>query len=54
VAEATLRLEGLDVTTPSFIAPEGLALLGAVALESLFLSVDPVTKRLIPVEGLAG
>ena len=54
VAEATLRLEGMDVTTPCFIAPEGPALLGAVALESLFLGVDPVAKRLIPVEGLAG
>ena len=54
VAEATLTLEGMDVTTPCFIAPEGPALLGAVALESLFLGVDPVAKRLIPVEGLAG
>ena len=54
VAEATLTLEGLDVTTPCFIAPEGPALLGAVALESLFLGVNPVAKRLIPVEGMAG
>ena len=52
VAEAILTLEGLDVTTPCFIAPEGPALLGAVALESLFLGVDPVAKRLIPVEGM--
>ncbi len=54
VAEVGLTLEGLDVTTPCFIAPEGPALLGAVALESLFLGVDPVAKRLIPVEGMAG
>ena len=54
VAEVTLTLEGLDVTTPCFIAPEGPALLGAVALESLFLGVDPVAKRLIPVEGMVG
>ena len=26
--------------------------LGAVALQSLFLGVDPVATRLIPVEGL--
>ena len=26
----------------------------AVALESLFLAVDPVAKRLIPVEGFVG
>ena len=54
VAEATLTLEGLDVTTPCFIAPEGAALVGAVTLEGLFLGVDPVAKRLIPVEGMVG
>lgn len=54
VAEVSLTLEGTHVTTPCFIAPDGPALLGAVALESLFLGVDPVAKRLIPVEGLVG
>ena len=54
VAEVRLTLQGLDVSTPCFIAPEGPTLLGAVALESLFLGVDPVAKRLIPVEGLVG
>ena len=54
VAEVSLSLVGLDVTTPCFIAPDGPALLGAVALESLFLAVDPVAKRLIPVEGFVG
>jgi predicted aspartyl protease len=54
VAEARLALDGPEVTTPCFIAPEGPALLGAVALESLFLAVDPVAKRLIPVEGFVG
>jgi hypothetical protein len=29
-------------------------MLGVVALESLFLGVDPVAKRLILVEGMAG
>ena len=42
------------VTTPCFIAPDGPALLGAVALEILFLAVDLVAKRLIPVEGFVG
>lgn len=51
VAEARLELEGQQVTTPCFIAPGGPALLGAVALESLLLAVDPVAKRLIPIEG---
>ena len=54
VAEVRLSLNGADVTTPCFIASAGPALLGAVALESLFLTVDPVAKRLIPVEGFVG
>jgi len=54
VGEVRLALDGLEVTTPCFIAPAGPALLGAVALESLFLAVDPVAKRLIPVEGFVG
>ena len=54
VPEGSLSLNGSDVTTPCFIAPDGPALLGAVALESLFLAVDPLAKRLIPVEGFVG
>jgi predicted aspartyl protease len=54
VAEVSLSLNGPDVTTPCFIAPDGSALLSAVAIEGLFLAVDPVAKRLIPVEGFVG
>lgn len=54
IAELRLQLDGQEVTTPCFISPAGPPLLGAVALESLFLSVDPVAKRLIPVKGFAG
>lgn len=54
VAEVRLALNGQTTTTPCFIAPGGPPLLGAVALESLFLAVDPVAKRLIPVEGFVG
>lgn len=54
VAEARLSLDGTEITTPCFIAPDGPPLLGAVALESLFLAVDPVGKRLIPVDGFVG
>jgi hypothetical protein len=54
VAEARLALDGNEITTQCFIAPDGLPLLGAVALESLFLAVDPVAKRLIPVDGFVG
>ncbi len=54
VAEVRLTLDGQEVTTPCFIAPAGPALLGAVPLESLFLAVDPVARRLVPVEGFVG
>jgi predicted aspartyl protease len=54
VTEARSALNGTEVTTPCFIAPDGPPLLGAVALESLFLAVDPVGKRLIPVDGFVG
>ena len=54
VAEVRVAVDGRETTTPCFIAPGGRALLGAVALESLFLSVDPVAKRLVPVEGFVG
>lgn len=51
IAEVRLALDGQETITPCFVAPGGPPLLGAVALESLFLAVDPVGKRLIPVEG---
>ncbi len=54
VGEVRLALDGQEVMTPCFIAPGDPALLGAVALESLFLAVDPVAKRLIPFEGFVG
>ncbi len=53
MAEVRLTLNGQEVTTPCFISPAGPPLLGAVALESLFLAVDPVAKRLVTVEGFA-
>jgi len=52
VAEVRLGIGDREVTTPCFIVADGPALLGAVALESLFLAADPVGKRLIPTEGL--
>ena len=48
LASVQLELEGHAVPTPVLIAPDGPALLGAVALESLVLVVDPITKRLLP------
>lgn len=54
VAEVRLQLDGDEVTTPCVIAPDGPPLLGAVALASLFLAVDPVGKRLVPTGAFAG
>jgi predicted aspartyl protease len=54
LVEARLTSDGVEVTTPCLIAPDGPALLGAVALESLLLGVDPVAKRLVPVKGFVG
>jgi len=53
VSEVRVAIEGRETITPCFIAPGGPPLLGAVALESLFLAVDPVAKRLVPVRGYA-
>jgi clan AA aspartic protease len=54
LAEIRLTLDGDEVTTRCLIAPAGPAVLGAVALESLLLAVDPVAKRLVPVKGFVG
>jgi len=54
VAEVRLTLDGQEVPTLCFISPGGTPLLGALALESLLLSVDPVRKRLVPVKGFIG
>jgi clan AA aspartic protease len=54
LAEVRIRLETHEVTTPCLIAPQGAALLGAVALESLLLAADPVARRLVPVKGFVG
>ena len=54
LAEVRLHLGEREVTTPCLIAPEGQPLLGAVALESLRLAVDPVAKRLVPVDAFIG
>lgn len=54
VSHVWVQIDGREVPTACFIAPAGPALLGAVALESLFLSVDPVARRLVPAEGFIG
>jgi len=54
LGEVQLALDGDEVTTRCLIAPGGPALLGAVALESLLLAVDPIAKRIVPVKGFVG
>jgi len=54
VSEVRLTLDGQEIPTPCFIGPADQPLLGAVPLESLFLAVDPIRKRLIPVKGFVG
>ena len=53
VGDALVRLEGKEGTTPViFNEPGEPVLLGAVTLEAFLLGVDPVARRLVPVEGL--
>ena len=52
VGDVWLRIDDREAPTPCFIGPSGLVLLGAVALESLLLLVDPMARRLVPTKGL--
>ncbi len=50
VGETLVRLDGQTITTTVVFAEEGTpALLGAVALETALLAVDPVRQTLVPV-----
>ena len=51
VAEVRVRLEGRERTVLAFLGPdEAPKLLGAQTLETFGLGVDPLRKRLIPVD----
>ena len=53
VGVASLHLDGRSFPVIAVFADEGTqALLGAVALETFGLAVDPVRRRLVPVPGL--
>ena len=53
VGQTWIRVEGREVVTLVLFNDEGTTpLLGAIALESLFMGVDPLEQRLVPVEGL--
>ena len=46
-------MESRELITLVLFNDEGtLPLLGALALEGVFMAVDPVAKRLVPVGGL--
>ena len=53
VGQTWIRVEDKDVITLVLFNEENTQpLLGALALEGVFVGVDPVGKRLLPVEGL--
>ena len=53
VGQTWVRVEGREVITLVLFNEEGtLPLLGALALEGLFMGVDPLARRLVPVGGL--
>ncbi len=53
VGRTRMRFESREVITLVLFNDEGTPpLLGALALEEAFLGVDPVGKRLVPVQGL--
>ena len=48
-----IRFAGKELVTQVIFNAEGTpALLGALALETAYMGMDPVGQRLIPVEGL--
>ena len=53
VGQTWIRVEGREVVTLVLINDEGTQpLLGAMALEGVFMGVDPHARKPIPVEGL--
>ena len=56
VTEVKVRLEGMERTVIAFLGDEGApSLVGAQTLETFALGVDPLARRLIPVDAyLAG
>ncbi len=52
VGQAWVRFEGEEVVTLVLFNEEGTPpLLGALALETAFMGIDPVAQKLVPVEG---
>ena len=55
LGETRVRMRGEERTSPVVFGSEGATpLLGALTLEIFSLGVDPVRKRLVPVDNLIG
>ena len=53
VGQTWVRVEDEEIITLVLFNEEGTTpLLGALALEAAFMGVDPVARKLVPVEGL--
>ena len=53
VGQTWIRIEGREVMTLILFNEEGTSpLLGALALEGVFLGVDPHAQQLVPVQGV--
>lgn len=52
VGVAIVRFDGHESITSVVFGEEGTVLLGAVTMEDMLLAIDPINKRLVPVEGL--
>lgn len=53
IGEARVRVGGREIATLVMFNDErSMPLLGALALEGVFMGVDPVEKKLVPVGGL--
>jgi len=51
LCELVVEYQGRRATTPVLLSPsEGPILLGAVTLEALGLGIDPVHRRLVPID----
>ena len=53
VGEVRVRIDGREATTQVVFNDEDTQpLLGALALEELFLLVDPITRKLVPMDDI--
>ncbi|MCE2463230.1 MAG: hypothetical protein J4F46_04860 [Dehalococcoidia bacterium] len=53
VGQTWVRIEGRERITLVVFNEEGTTpFLGALALDAMFMGVDPVAQKLVPVEGL--